>query len=203
MEAFWTASVVVLLVANAAFLVIMLSFARELGMILVRLGPSQARILPSGPSVGSTVADFAVTDLAGKQHHVAPSKYKSYVMIFTSPSCPACSDLLPALGTFSRDYSDRVSTIVISSSELSPQDLDHQRRIGKSAIYSCAPHLHEEFTVDATPYGLLLDSGLQVKAKGVVNSLDQLEGLFQLEGHVLQPAAQVLHLAPQSGSEGS
>ena len=183
MEAFWTFGVVVSLVANLVFLLVVLSFARELGIILVRIGPAYSKETASGPAVGERLEPFEITDLQGNNHWVSTTKFRHQLLLFLSPACSNCKELLPGLHTLAKDYRDSVQVFAVSSGEQTPEDYENAKRLGPLVPYVCRAELHSdsEFAIHGTPYAVLLDSSNSVVSKGMVNNLQHLESLLSLE----------------------
>lgn len=183
MDTFWTVGVAAALVMNIVLAVVMLGVIRELGVVLVRIGPAYARPVPSGPKLEDVIEPFAVADINGLTYQVRPTKFEYRLLLFVSPGCPGCTALIPGIKTLAKDYADRTKVFAISSGERTPQDLDYARAVYPHVVYTCDPTLHEEFGVDGTPYAFLLDSDNMVVSKGIVNHLGHLESLFTLEAY--------------------
>ena len=79
------------------------------------------------------------------------------LLVFTSDSCPLCMQLLPGLRALASDHAVEV---------VHARYEDEQGR-----------RLYDDFLVPGTPYAVYVDVRGDVRAKGTVNSLEQLEGL--------------------------
>jgi hypothetical protein len=79
------------------------------------------------------------------------------LVVFTSVSCPICAQIVRGLGALQSDHDIAV---------LHARDDD---RIGAQ--------LHRDFSVPGTPYAVYVDAEGLVRAKGALNTLEQLEGL--------------------------
>jgi len=184
MEAVITFGLVGLGILNVVFLLLLLAFARQLGVVLVRLGPSTVRATASGPQIGERVEPFSVVDRFGVTHAVDRTKFESTLLVFVSPACGACRDLAPGLGTFSRDYLDRLRVYVVSTvvaSDAADSDASFVGALGGNVPFSRDRALGKTFGIQATPYAVLLGPELDVRVKGIVNNLDQLESLLAVE----------------------
>lgn len=189
MELFWTVGIGVLALTNALFLVLLLSFARELGVILVRLGPAVPRVGPEGPAVGSAIGDVDYPGLEGEVFHVGPNKSGRKLVVFVAPACPSCVDLAPALRTVAIHYRDRVTVSAITAVQPTTRDAAFVRELGPLVRYGFEPTLLNRLNIPGTPYALLLDADNVVLSKGVVNNLEQVESLFSVQVAKINAAA--------------
>lgn len=183
MEAFWTTGIIVIAITQAIAFVLIIAFARELGIILVRLGPVTARPTPDGPAIGDQIEALELEDLHGRTHHVSAAKSER-LLVFVSPTCPGCEELLPGLRTLGAQFGVTPRVFAISSKERTAEDFAYAKQLGPHVPYICDPGLHERFSIHTSPYAVLLDHDNVVRAKGVTNNLQHLESLFSLETYV-------------------
>lgn len=202
MDGFWVSAIVVVAATQVISFVLLVGISRELGMILVRIGPSYARNAERGIQPGETVEAFRFEDLNGFGHIVAPGA-TSKLMLFTSPTCPSCAELLPTLGPMARAHRDEVELLVISSGEKSALDYEHARQLPASVPYGCAIELHGKFGVSLTPYAVLLNPDNVVSSVGIVNNLQMLESLLGVELFEFSGARAKAHDARTSATEVS
>jgi hypothetical protein len=87
----------------------------------------------------------------------APEGTAGALVVFTSVSCPICAQIVQGLGALQSDHALPV---------VHARDDD---QVGSE--------LHREFGVPGTPYAVYVDGEGLVRAKGAVNTLEQLEGL--------------------------
>lgn len=87
----------------------------------------------------------------------APEGLEGTLVVFTSEACPICAQIVPGLRPLSSDHALPV---------------EHAR-------YEDEPgrRLHDWFMVPGTPYAVYVDNEGLVRAKGTVNTLEQLEGV--------------------------
>jgi hypothetical protein len=93
---------------------------------------------------------------------------------FTSAGCPVCHQIVPGLRVLERDPALAVVHAAYEDSG--------------------GPELHAAFDVPGTPYAVYLDPAGVVRAKGTVNTLEQLESLVAAGGTRARDAA-VGHVA--------
>jgi methylamine dehydrogenase accessory protein MauD len=180
-ETFWTLGIVALGVANGLTLIALLAFARELGTVLVRLGPAVPRVLNEGPSTGTRVQELEVRGIRGDVHTIGATEGKWKVLMFVAPACPSCVEVAPALKTFASQYRDRARVYAISSGAPSPSDFDYASALGPGVVFARDARVAADLHIPGTPYALLLDENNVVVSLGVTNNLEQLEALFAVQ----------------------
>ncbi|MDX6593068.1 MAG: hypothetical protein QOJ13_2264 [Gaiellales bacterium] len=87
----------------------------------------------------------------------APVGTAGALVVFTSVSCPICAQIVHGLGALQSDH----AVPVVHARDDDP----------------LGSELHREFGVPGTPYAVYVDNDGLVRAKGAVNTLEQLEGL--------------------------
>jgi uncharacterized membrane protein YphA (DoxX/SURF4 family)/peroxiredoxin len=81
-------------------------------------GPLAAQDMKAGGlPLGAPAPDFELPDLQGETVSLAArlSAGRPLLLVFLSPACPACKDLLPDLAAWQRAYAGRLSVTPISS----------------------------------------------------------------------------------------
>ena len=100
------------------------------------------------------------------------------LLVFVSATCSSCKDLAPALRSIARSERATTDTILISSgTSKGVREFIHQNRLGNLPTV-VSSDLQQEYKVNGTPYGVLVDESGSVRAKGIVNSLEHLESLI-------------------------
>lgn len=126
-----------------------LSLAREVGMLRLRLGPAAALEIPDeGPELG------ARTDLM--EGFDPGPRAELALAVFTSQGCHVCEALEPAIESLAREPMLAVRTLEESAD----------------------PGAWEELRVPGSPYAVALDLDGTVLAKGTFNNLAQLESVL-------------------------
>lgn len=181
MQTFWTLGIVISLMSTALLMLAVLGLARELGILLVRVGPTRALPTHEGIDIGARVGPFVVYDLDGKERTISPSKSMMNLLLFTSPTCPICEGLLSPVRSFAASYAGLLNVTILSNAE--PNDIDRQwsERLGAAGIVlASAPQIHQQMGVLGTPFAMLLDADNVVTARGAVNSMEHLESLISM-----------------------
>lgn len=172
---------VVLWVVVLALLVALLAVIRQLGILHERIAPAGALMLARGLKVGEAAPRVPVQDLEGSPRIIgepSPNGRASLVM-FVSPTCPVCKSLLPVIKsslTAERDWLD----VVLASDG----DLNSQREFVRSHKLGAIPYvvstpLGVTYQVSRLPFAALIDAEGILRARGIVNSREHLESIFE------------------------
>ncbi|CRN70934.1 MULTISPECIES: methylamine dehydrogenase accessory protein MauD [Pseudomonadaceae] len=170
-------SVCVLSVLVLGLIVMVFALARQIGILFERISPVGAMINDSGPKLGEVSPAFNLPSLTGGLVQIGAASSRYTLIFFLSPTCPICKKLLPVLKSI-RQNEEWVDVILASDGEQER----HQRFID-SADLSAFPYVISEqlgvtYRVSRLPFAVLLDGEGVVTAKGLVNSREQLESLF-------------------------
>lgn len=169
---------VVLWVLVGLLSAVALVLARQVGILYGRVAPAGALILDKGPSVGDAAPRFELTDLAGAPQLVGHPRARSQLLFFLSPTCPVCKRLLPTLKSVAHREAKRVDVLLASDGELKEQQAFRTRERLTAFPYVLSTELGMRFAVSRLPYAVLIDRDGKVRAKGLVNSREQIESLF-------------------------
>ena len=164
-----------------AFLALCFGFlvlARQIGVLYERIAPMGALMNDSGPKVGEQSPKFTLESLNGGVVSLGTVKEKATLVFFVSPTCPICKKLIPILRSIRSSEGDWLTVVLASDG-----DEDKQRRFIDNARlddfdYVLSTELGLGFRVARLPYAVVLDRSGAVRAKGLVNTREQLESLF-------------------------
>ena len=152
MSGWWTAAFVAQWVLLVVLCIVVVALARQVGTLHLRLGPRGAlEIDTEGPPLGEALPPVDARGADGATVVLGGTGGRRLVM-FSSATCIVCREVAPAIPAAAH------------SSALVPQivhDADAERA----------------FDVPGTPFLLVLDELGIVRAKGTVNTLEQVEGL--------------------------
>ena len=172
---------VVLWVVVVALAATVLALVRQLGVLYERVAPAGALMLGKGPAVGDAAPVVRVEELSGAVRDVGGPRGdgRSTLLFFLSPTCPVCKTLLPAVRGVARSEGDALEVVLVSDGP--PQE--HVAFVGEHRLedlaYVLSAPLGIAHQVGKLPYAVLLDAGGVVRAKGLVNSREHLESLFE------------------------
>ena len=162
---------------------VVLALTRQLGVLHERIAPAGALMLNRGLTVGEPTPVLEVTDLDGRVHRLgaARSDGRSTLLLFVSPSCPVCKTLLPAVLSSRRDERGWLDVLLASDGNADEQR-EFVRRQGLQGVpYVVSAPLGLAYQVSRLPFGALLDENGILRARGLVNSREHLESLFEAQ----------------------
>jgi len=203
----WTVIGLLWLVVLALVLVV-LSLARQIGVLHERLRPVGALQLARGLKVGEPAPVIEAQSVSGwnmpggtasvvgaahPTHEAmaaqalrvgaAHAQARDTLVMFVSPTCPVCKSLLPALRAIRRDEQPRVDVILASDGAR----LEHLDFIAAESLdefpYVLSEQLGVAYGVGRLPYAVLIDGKGIVRATGLVNTREQLDSLFEAKEH--------------------
>ena len=101
--------------------VAVLALARQVGVLHLRVAPAGALTTSAGPAVGSVAAAIPATTLEGATTTVGGHLHgvPLRLLMFVSPSCPLCKNLIPMAKSFARD--ERVQLVFIGDDDAAAQ----------------------------------------------------------------------------------
>ncbi|MEM1090356.1 MAG: methylamine dehydrogenase accessory protein MauD [Pseudomonadota bacterium] len=177
-------SVVLLWVVVIGLIMVVIALARQIGILHERIAPAGALSTGGGPKVGDAAPSLAVKDLAGEVHHLGPAEVsladaKSQLIFFLAPSCPVCKTLLPVIRSSARAERGWLDVMLASDGELEKQQAFIEREKLDDFPYVLSTELGMTYQVDKLPYAVLIDEQGILRAKGLVNSREHLESLFE------------------------
>jgi len=122
-----------------------------------------------------------VADLQGRAHQLGRPRGdgRSTLLLFVSPSCPVCKSLLTAVKSSANDERAWMDVILASDGDDTEQR-EFVRAQGLEGIpYVVSAALGLAYQVGRLPFAALLDERGILRARGLVNSREHLESLFE------------------------
>ena len=174
-------SVVVLWIVVLCLLAVVLALTRQLGVLHERIAPVGALMLNRGLAVGEPAPAIDVVDLHGANLRLGAPRTdgKSTLLLFVSPTCPVCKSLLPIVKSSGRDERDWLD-IILASDGNTEEHRDYVRANGLGGIpYVLSAPLGMTYQVSRLPFAALLDEAGILRARGLINSREHLESLFE------------------------
>lgn len=157
---------------------IIFALARQIGILFERVSPVGAMISDSGPEIGEAVPAMALPNLNGDSFALGGPEGRAQLVFFLSTTCPICKALLPALKSIRDDEKAWLDVALASDG----REAAHRRLITaehlESFPYALSSELGMTFKVAKLPFAVLIGPDGKVRAKGLVNSREQLESLF-------------------------
>jgi methylamine dehydrogenase accessory protein MauD len=169
---------ILLWVAVLALLATVLALARQIGILYERIAPMGALMMDSGPGVGQPAPVLQLPALGGGAVQIGGSANRNTLLFFLSPTCPVCKKLLPIIKSMQKAEAESTQIVLASDGKLPQHEAFRQRAELEGFPYVLSAELGMNFRVSKLPYAVLLDTQGLVRAKGLVNSREQLESLL-------------------------
>ena len=161
--------------------VALLAVVRQLGVLHERIAPVGALMLSKGLKVGESAPQVAAQDLDGRPITVGAARAddRATLVMFLSPTCPVCKTLLPILKSSLASERDWLDIILASDGEIASQrEFVLAHRLGGFPYIVSAP-LGISYQVSRLPFAALIDAQGVLRARGIINSREHLESLFE------------------------
>ena len=172
-----TISVVLLWLAVLALGLLVWALSRQVGVLFERVAPMGALVTDAGPAVGQPSPIFDLIGLQSEQVVIGGPQAKPTLLFFLAPTCPVCKKLIPILKHLARDEASSLRVVLASDGE--GDHLQFLRAQGLQAMpYLLSTELGMSYRVSRLPYAVLMDRQGTVRAKGLVNSREQLDSLL-------------------------
>jgi methylamine dehydrogenase accessory protein MauD len=172
---------IVLWVIVLALLAVVLALTRQIGVLHERIAPAGALMLNRGLAVGEQAPALDVQDLDGRDLRIGAPRDDgmSTLVLFVSPSCPVCQSLLPALKSSGRAERSWLQIVLASDGEAEAHRAYVRSHELEGFPYVISAPLGMTYQVSRLPFAALLDETGRLRARGLVNSREHLESLFE------------------------
>jgi len=168
-----------ILLAGLALTVVAL--ARQIGVLHERIAPAGALMVSGGPKVGEAAPVLDVTDISGRDLSIGAVRTdaKSTLVFFLSPNCPVCKTLLPVLKSSQKSERDWLEIMLASDGDTGEQQAFIEDFKLGDFTYILSSNLGLTYQVGKLPFAVLLDHDGIIRSKGLVNTREHLESLFE------------------------
>ncbi len=162
----WRALVVFTVAGLIVEALVLIGILRQLGTIVLQLGPPRHGEVEGGPEAGTVVSIDSLRP-------GIPA-----VMLFLAPGCEICKPIATALPAMRRAYPGlQLLSIVVG-------DDPQAKRVYAASLRGDArtdlDGLFGEWNVPGTPYAVGVDADGRVRTSGIVNNLPQIETVAEL-----------------------
>ena len=157
------------------------ALARQIGVLHERIAPAGALMVSGGPKVGEASPVLDVIDIAGHEYSIGAVREdaKSTLLFFLSPNCPVCKTLLPVLKSSQKSERDWLDILLTSDGDSAEQLAFIEEYKLQEFSYILSSNLGMTYQVGKLPFAVLLDNEGIIRSKGLVNSREHLESLFE------------------------
>jgi methylamine dehydrogenase accessory protein MauD len=173
----WVGSYLVLWALVIVLSLVVIALARQIGALHGQHGSSAAPASDDeGPRLDHSAGAEELIDLHGVPVTVG-GPGRQQLLLFLSPGCGVCEQVLPALPAIARN--GQLAPYVITDVDSTEAELTFGAHPGGPRVIS-APGLLERYNIPATPYIVITDRAGIVRAKGTLTGLEQLEDLVEI-----------------------
>lgn len=171
--------VVVLFAMVIALTVAVFALARQVGVLFERIAPMGALVNDSGPRIGQPSPQFKLASLTSTAPVViGPREGRATLVFFLSPTCPVCKKLLPILKSARSSEAGWLDIVLASDGD----EDKLMRFVGTADLGAFAfvnsTELGLAYRVSRLPFAVLLAPDGTIRSKGLINSREQLDSLF-------------------------
>ena len=168
-------------VAVLALGAVVLALVRQVGVLHERVQPVGALVTREGPQIGERAPEISLVDLGEREVRVGGDSAAAgdTLLFFLSPTCPVCESLLPTVRRVAGEQQPPARVILASDGD--PEEhRDYVRRHDLGALpYVLSGALGMTYQVAKLPYAVLIDAQGILRAKGLVNTREHVESLFE------------------------
>jgi methylamine dehydrogenase accessory protein MauD len=171
----------ILWLAVLALCAVVVALVRQIGVLHERIAPAGALMFGQGPKIGERAPRFELQTLGGETATIGDQHPadRSTLVFFLSPTCAVCKTLLPILHAMRKSERDWLEIVLASDGDLPAQ----QRFIEANGLtvfpYIVSGDLGRTYQVAKLPYAILIDEEGVLRGKGLINSREHLESLFE------------------------
>jgi hypothetical protein len=174
-----TVVVIVLGLVVAVLAIVVLALARQIGILHTRLAPAGALMNTAGPEIGQPAPQLSVATIDGSTLAIGGPGAQPVLLLFVSPSCPVCKELVPVARSLAPNARNCVS--------YSPVTAAIRRSTGTtSSAWASAPtptwfRRNWACALPRTncPTRPSIDRDGTLRSRGLVNSREHLESLVE------------------------
>jgi methylamine dehydrogenase accessory protein MauD len=172
---------VILWVMVVTLAAVVVALVRQIGVLHERVAPAGALMTREGPRVGESAPRFELADWSGRSLTIgAPdAEHRSTLLVFISPTCPVCKTLLPILDSVLRTEQRRVRLVLASDGVREEHEAFVRAHGLAERTYVLSTELGLAYQVGKLPHAALIDADGVLRAKGLVNTREHVESLFE------------------------
>jgi methylamine dehydrogenase accessory protein MauD len=160
---------------------VVLALVRQLGVLHERITPVGALMLAKGLKVGEPAPTLTLNDLNGRSIAIGAPRTDglSTLIMFVGPSCPVCKALLPVLKSSRKSEQPWLEIVLASDGDPAEQREFVMAQGLQTFPYIVSSSLGISYQVSRLPYAALIDADGALRARGLINSREHLESLFE------------------------
>ena len=138
-------------------------------------------MLAKGLKVGEVAPTIPLEALSGSGLTIGGTRPdgRSLLVMFVSPTCPVCKALLPVLKSSRKAEAGWLDIVLASDGDLTEQRAFVAEHGLDAFPYVVSSPLGVSYQVSRLPYAVILDHEGILRARGIINSREHLESLFE------------------------
>ena len=164
-----------------ALCLVVLALLRQVGVLHERIAPVGALMLAKGLKIGELAPSVPVADLEGRSVSIGGERAdgRTQLLMFVSPTCPVCKVLLPVLKSSRKSEQSWLDIVLASDGDFVEQSAFVREQGLEMFPFVLSAPLGISFQVSRLPYAVLIDEQGVLRARGLINSREHLESLFE------------------------
>ncbi len=172
---------IILWILVLVLVAVVFALVRQIGVLYERVAPAGALMAGKGLKTGELAPVFDLQTIQGQAFRLGGERSdgKSTLLFFLSPTCPVCKTLLPVLQAMRGSEADWLEIVLASDGD----ENEHREWLKKQKLeswpYVLSPQLGMTMQVAKLPFGALIDEKGILVARGLVNSREHIESLFE------------------------
>ena len=174
-------STIVLWVVVVILAAVVAALVRQIGVLNERVAPAGALVGREGPRVGEAAPRLTLPDWSGRSIDLGGvnAERKSTLLLFVSPSCPVCKTMLGILDAVLRGEQGWLRLVLASDGARDEHEAFVRAHGLAERSYILSQELGLAYQVGKLPYAVLIDADGVLRAKGLVNTREHVESLFE------------------------
>jgi len=172
---------IVLWILVLVLVAVVFALVRQIGVLYERVAPAGALMSGKGLKTGESAPVFNLQTLTGNAIRIGGERNdgKSQLVFFLSPNCPVCKTLIPVLQAMRKSETDWLEIILASDGDEEKHRQWLKKQQMESWPYVLSPQLGMTMQVAKLPFAALIDEQGILCARGLVNSREHIESLFE------------------------
>jgi methylamine dehydrogenase accessory protein MauD len=172
---------VLLWLVVVTLIAVVVALVRQIGVLHERVAPAGALVGGEGPRVGAAAPQLTLVDWAGRSLTVggADAARQSTLLVFVSPTCPVCKTILTILDAVMRTEQAWLRLVLASDGDRAEHEAFVRAYGLADKPYVLSRELGLAYQVGKLPYGVLIDADGVLRGKGLVNTREHIESLFE------------------------
>lgn len=161
--------------------VVVLALVRQVGILHQRVAPAGALTISQGVRPGDLAPELSLKTLDGEPITIGGVRPdgRSTLLMFVSPDCPVCAELLPVIRAVARQEMSWLAVVFASDGASSRHTEFRRDKHLTDFAYVVSMELGLTYEVGKLPFAILIGETGRLVAQGLTNNREHLESLFE------------------------